>query len=483
MSDSYFVKYKSRLQGPFSIDQLKLLMKRGKLTRAHLVSEDRKTWVALGEIKGIVKETTTTQESEHVADTPPQNVHQDQPVGTAQPPMQPIGNPQQYDQQHTGIDGQPNQYSLNPATALELMSKRFMGWIMTSGIILAVMIVLPISIITFGNKSEILWSWSGWEQYPANIKFLFIYTILASAALIVISVTTRGLARAVTTLGIVFVAGMLLLSNSFEANEGILRVALMVIPCAILAAAFQWKRLGPTLPRRVIICVVGGITALVCTSYTIEMLIEMDLAELDGAPSEVTTMAIFAIIMCVAGLGLGIASGVLGILQVKPDASTSTSNLGLVFSRIAPVCLLLGFLVLVLGIGMALANQFNEHSILGAFSLLAVRMIVAPLALLVLIECGTYELMLVCSSFATKQPPQHGGVAEYQVPQQTNPQTTGTPIKPPPQYQQPSQQPPQQYQQPSQQPPQQYQQPSQQPPQQYQQPSQQPPQQPPTNQF
>ena len=108
MSVSYFVKYKSRLQGPFSIDQLKLLIKRGKLTRAHLVSEDRKTWVALGEIKGIVKETTTTQEAEPAADTPPPNVNQDQPVSTAQPPMQPIGNPQDYgQQQHSGIAGQP----------------------------------------------------------------------------------------------------------------------------------------------------------------------------------------------------------------------------------------------------------------------------------------------------------------------------------------------------------------------------------------
>jgi len=139
MSDSYFVKYKSRLQGPFSVDQLKLLMKRGKLTRAHLVSEDRKVWVALGEIKGIVKETTTTQESEHVADTPPQNVHQDQPVSTPQPPSQPIGNPQQ-----TYSEVQPQQYGQHPHRGTMILVFGILGlvvcmllgivaWVMGSG--------------------------------------------------------------------------------------------------------------------------------------------------------------------------------------------------------------------------------------------------------------------------------------------------------------------------------------------------------------
>ena len=61
MSEQYFVKYKKRLQGPFSVDQLKTLLKRGKLTRAHLVSEDRRTWVALGDLNGIRKEPPSSQ--------------------------------------------------------------------------------------------------------------------------------------------------------------------------------------------------------------------------------------------------------------------------------------------------------------------------------------------------------------------------------------------------------------------------------------
>ena len=409
MSEQYFVKYKGRLQGPFSVDQLKTLMKRGKLTRAHLVSEDRKTWVALGDIKGIKKEAPPTPAPEQFQSSEipmqpdsPTNIH---PSSTHTQTNQ----PQQIQQQHTqslqhssqqqlySLDG--NQAFLNPSTALQLMSKRFMRWTMTSGIILAALIILPISILTIDDNSRILWSWSGWESYSATVKFLFIYTILASAGLIVISVTTRGLPRAVTTLGIVLIACILLLSNNSSSNEAVLRVALMAIPCSILAASFQWRNLGPTIVRRVLTCVIGGFTALVCASFTIEMLFSIDLNELDGAPSDVTTFAIFAIIMSVAGLGLGIACGVLGILQVKPDAKRSTAKLGLVFSRIAPVCLLLGFLVLVIGVSMLLLNRFGENNFMGAFTLLALRMIIAPLTILVLIECGTYELMLVCSSF------------------------------------------------------------------------------------
>jgi len=416
MSKNYFVKYKGRLQGPFSVAQLKTLMKRGKLTRAHLVSEDRKTWEALGEIRGIAEETPVAQApTAEAVSTPEPTSVQNQPPHPEHPPAN-LNQPDSAQQYSTTGD----QTFLTPSSALELLSKRFMGWTMTCGIVLAAMIILPVSIITFGDESRILWSWSGWEGYSATTKFLFIYTILCSAGLIAISVTTKGLPRAVTTLSIVFVACTLLLSEDGDIEEAILRVALMAIPCAILAATFQWRNLGPTVTRRVMTCVFGGITAVICVSFAIEMLIDIDLDALDGAPSEVTSFTVFAIIMSIIGLGLGIACGVLGILQVKPEATRSSANIGLIFSRIAPVCILLGFLILIIGIGMLLAYETSEGGFMGAFTLFTVRMVVAPLALLVLIECGTYELMLVCSSFMSSRgsPPDHGSHNSPQIEQQ-----------------------------------------------------------------
>ena len=90
MSDNYFVKYKSRLQGPFTVSQLNKLMKKGKLTRSHLVSQDRKTWVALGEIEGVAKETITSQELKPAVVASPSVVQQDQSVSHGQPPVQPV---------------------------------------------------------------------------------------------------------------------------------------------------------------------------------------------------------------------------------------------------------------------------------------------------------------------------------------------------------------------------------------------------------
>ena len=104
MSEQYFVKYKGRLQGPFSVDQLKTLMKRGKLTRSHLVSEDRKTWVALGDINGIRKEPPHSPTPEQIQ-TPEIQTAAETPANVPQSPThQHPDQPQQFQQQPYSLD-------------------------------------------------------------------------------------------------------------------------------------------------------------------------------------------------------------------------------------------------------------------------------------------------------------------------------------------------------------------------------------------
>ena len=72
MADTYYVKYKGRVQGPFTLDQLKHGLKIGKLSRSHHVSSDRKHWQALGDVPGIMPTPEPTPApSAPVAPSPP----------------------------------------------------------------------------------------------------------------------------------------------------------------------------------------------------------------------------------------------------------------------------------------------------------------------------------------------------------------------------------------------------------------------------
>jgi len=126
MSEEYYVKYKGRLQGPFTVKQLKSGIESGKLSRSHLASINRRNWVPLGEVEGVcepehveeVVEEIAAEVEEEVAIPPTQQqtgaVYSQQQTGDVypqqqQPGMYPQQQPGMYPQQQQGMYPQQRQ--------------------------------------------------------------------------------------------------------------------------------------------------------------------------------------------------------------------------------------------------------------------------------------------------------------------------------------------------------------------------------------
>jgi hypothetical protein len=53
MEQQWYIRNRGRVSGPFTVEQLKLMIARGQFRRFHEVSEDRKTWKAASAVDGI----------------------------------------------------------------------------------------------------------------------------------------------------------------------------------------------------------------------------------------------------------------------------------------------------------------------------------------------------------------------------------------------------------------------------------------------
>ncbi|MFO7906687.1 MAG: DUF4339 domain-containing protein [Pirellulaceae bacterium] len=64
MSDTYFVRIRGRVQGPFSTEKLQLLVRRGQVSRTHEVSEDGTIWRRASEFPELFQDPTPVSSSE-----------------------------------------------------------------------------------------------------------------------------------------------------------------------------------------------------------------------------------------------------------------------------------------------------------------------------------------------------------------------------------------------------------------------------------
>lgn len=64
MSETYYLRSRGKILGPFGVDRLQVMKSRGQLGRSHQVSTDRQTWVAAGTLAELfpVAERTTRVE-------------------------------------------------------------------------------------------------------------------------------------------------------------------------------------------------------------------------------------------------------------------------------------------------------------------------------------------------------------------------------------------------------------------------------------
>ena len=106
----------------------------------------------------------------------------------------------------------------------------------------------------------------------------------------------------------------------------------------------------------------------------------------------------------VIGLGLGLTSGILGILQVRSTASAAQNNLCRLFLRLA-IPILFAVVTGMLAIAAFHMAELAERNWLGPVLLLVFQVSILPLTVLDAFAYATYELLLSCSAAVSKPKP------------------------------------------------------------------------------
>jgi hypothetical protein len=324
MNEEYYVKYKGRLQGPLTINQLKRGLKSGKLTRLHMVSKNRRAWVPLGDLDDFTEPPPATVPTETRVDISGQS----QSVPPTQKTRADCGSEQPQACREV-VRGATQYNAIGDST-------KIMGWVLVSGIALLAALTLPIVVIVL-NKNIVgftfLWDvWTGLDGYG---KFKMIFIATSGITLVVVSTTTKGLPRAITT--IVAVTSLVIILNTKNYNNAMIRISVILVTCGVLSASLRWLLSGPSLVRRKFVCVASSIAAGVSIFFAIfyAVDIELQINRLQILPPYNYTIEVMHLILGPIGFGFGIAAGIIGILQIKQSSSLQNAYLALVFTGLS----------------------------------------------------------------------------------------------------------------------------------------------------
>ena len=394
MADTYYVKYKGRVQGPFTLNQLKHGLKIGKLSRSHHVSSDRKDWQALGDVPGIMP-------------TPEPTPTASAPAAPLEPPASSTEAPAQ--QTPPPTESAPSAAPTDPSTQYDprwaaSQSQRLIRGLLTAcGICMLLFVFLPLLIMDLPNGTRVLWWWSAWSDLNASIQALLIFLVLGGAGLISVANATKGLPRAITTLAILFFMILLMQkaggSGDFKYAGDFMLATLFLIPLGLMLATTQWRQLGPTIARRVMTCVICSIFTLTAAIWFLDYLFEIDFDDLGTGLA--ATVMIGVVVMNFAVFGLGVTAGILGIRLVAPLATADSIKRCRLLSKIVFVLLFIGICIITL---VEIVDGTSNAEIM---SLLIMMIRIAGLGLFAFVMmsyCGCYELMITCSTMALERP-------------------------------------------------------------------------------
>ena len=412
MTDEYWVKYKGRVHGPFTESQLRSGLKRGKLSRSHGVSTNRRSWqplgVVLAELDAAPPPMAGVPLDPFAGPPPTQQPATPPPAPSSQPLSATFPTPAPSAQQHMPIET-PHGYQ-NPDAVLTVHSGSIGTQILIGGIAILLAFALPLFQLPNGR---FIWIWSLFSEMPGTMQFGVIFAVLSGIGMIVLSVSTRRLARSIPIVSIMllyFVTSYIsVLDNSApgsQSNEaaGIILLLTGLISSVLLLATAKWRAVGATVARRTLTCIAGSVFSLACLITLVLIgvaLIDEGLPKVGRQPD---VAPIILLLFLLIGLGLGLTSGILGILQVKPMASAAQNNLCRLFSRLS-LAILFGVFTGFLATTAIYAQGITDRHWLGPVLLIVFQASILPLTVLSAFAYATYELLLSCSAAVSKPKP------------------------------------------------------------------------------
>ena len=395
MQDQYWVKYKGRVQGPFTLSQLKGGVSRGKLSRSHSVSMNRRTWNSLGDTLAEIEAARAAAEAEIAIEATSDSIGISQPSEAS-----PTDTAQMPQAAATQLSPPPTMtVAQMAANTLRSEAGVFMAFMLAGGIAVVLWQMLPILIV---DKTP-YWLWGLLEEMPGFIVLVFVLIALTGIAMIVLSATTRGLGRAIPIVAawsLIF----LILVGSFDADETMaitIPGAVLYLAAVVLWAAVKWRAGSVTTPRRVIACVAGSLLALASLILLIQFAVGLgqDDAPFRNYDGTLNTLLLVIAITLTLGLSFAITAGTMGILLVRPLASKTISYVCDIFVRISMALLFSCITVSASTASMALLPvPVGGSNTVFSIIVATVQYALIPLMVLYSIGYATYELMLSCSA-------------------------------------------------------------------------------------
>ena len=395
MQDQYWVKYKGRVQGPFTLSQLKGGVSRGKLSRSHSVSMNRRTWNSLGDTLAEIEAARAAAEAEIAIEATSDSIGISQPSEAS-----PTDTAQMPQAAATQLSPPPTMtVAQMAANTLRSEAGVFMAFMLAGGIAVVLWQMLPILIV---DKRPV-WLWGLIEEMPGFVVLVVALIALTGIAMIVLSSTTRGVGRAIPIVAawsLIF----LIMVSSFDADETIAITvpgAVILLAAVVLWAAAKWRASSVTTPRRVIACVAGSLLALASLILLIQFAVDIGQQDAPFKLDDGTLNTLFfsIAILLTLGLSFAITAGTMGILLVRPSASKTVSHLCGIFVRISMAILFscIAFALTALPMVLLPVSAGGSHTVFSII-LATVQYALIPLMVLSSISYATYELMLSCSA-------------------------------------------------------------------------------------
>ncbi len=413
---AYYIRSRGRVTGPFALDALKQMARRGRLGRSDHVSLDRTSWEG-AESLGLFASAATVEQAQVARDEEafvlePRNASSATPTelgtgwlyaqnGTAVGPLP--ANVLTALAQNGTLQSDDPVWQVGAEVAAPARQTPFLAPFFTSpsnkatsngqrlvsnaylrsidrgqsialivrGVAMTLFVMLPFSVFKAGDQLEIVWWWDLFRSgLNVGIGVVHLIALLAGIAVVVLAATLTKIPRAASLMavsGVVMMVWMVLWGAiAMDSPEPLnLLVFLGVVPALYLVSSINLFRLnsgaGATDAGKLTQGLCAGLLLLICMLWIIT-----NVLALTSLPADVPGWAIAALIMSLAAAGSAVTAGVLSLVDLKPRYSRGILVGSVVCCWAAAATLATALFVLMAGMDHELAQSPFPFAGIGA---------------------------------------------------------------------------------------------------------------------